>query len=92
MCAVVQSAFWRCPLQFTDAKSHSRQRLMHMPQVPKADVHQLFLTSGNDINSLLETDERYKGTERPSFDLKEDGMCISVKNVLLECFRPLLSQ
>lgn len=92
MCAVVHSAFRRCPLQFTDAQSHSHQRLMHKSQVPKADVHQLFFTSGNDINSLLETDERFKGTERPSCDLKEDGMCIPVKNVLLDCFRPLLSQ
>lgn len=36
---------------------------MHKPQVPKADVHQLFFTRRSDINSLLEIVERYKGSE-----------------------------
>lgn len=86
MCAVAQFSFQRCPLQFTDAQSHARQWLKHKSLVPKADVHQLFFTRRSDINSLLETVERCKGTEEIKLwsVREEDGVCILVVKVLLQ--------
>lgn len=67
-------------------QSHARQWLKHKSLVPKADVHQLFFTRRSDINSLLETVERCKGTEETKLwsVREEDGVCILVVKVLLQ--------